>query len=190
MTSSPCCSNRHIRMTDDGIEEIVFHWKSPFKTFNSLPKCNKLHAHIYTLYTVLLWLSSITLHIPLKFKHESHTIFFLFFKCRFQYNVPAPRASECCNELGFWRWEFMEPAVEEYQEAEFSKKLDATVLMFCGWCVWGLDGPCVSHTAGDWGELQAIGSLELGLWSGGNSPFFMIFFSFDLFFWHPNLNFM
>lgn len=27
-------------------------------TFNSLPKCNKLHAHIYTFYTVLLWLSN------------------------------------------------------------------------------------------------------------------------------------
>lgn len=28
----------------------------PFTTFNSLQKCNKLHAHIYTLYTFLLWL--------------------------------------------------------------------------------------------------------------------------------------
>ena len=113
--------------------------------------------------------------------------FFFFFNWRIQYNVPAPSATECCNELGFWRWEFMEPAVEEYQEAEFSKKLDATVLMFCGWCVCGLDGPCVSHTAGDCGELQAMGSLELGLWSGGNSPFFMIFFSFDLLFWNQIL---
>lgn len=101
----------------------------------------------------------------------------------FQYNVPDPRTSECCNELGVCRCEFM--LAPEYQELEFSKKLEAAALMFCWfWWLWGLGGPCESHTAGDCGELQAIGSLELGLWSGGSSPFFMIFFILERRFWN------
>ena len=105
-----------------------------------------------------------------------------------QYNVPAPRANECCNELGVWRWEFIDPPAEDvYHDPAFSKKLDVVVLMFWSGKLWGLGATCVSQTAGDCGELQAIGSLELGLWSGGSSPFFMIFFSFDLLFWNQIL---
>ncbi|TNN72183.1 hypothetical protein EYF80_017611 [Liparis tanakae] len=82
------------------------------------------------------------------------------------------------------RWAVMELPAEVYQDPEFSKKLEAAVLMFCGCRLCGLEGPCVSQTAGDCGELHTMGSLELGLCSGGSSPFFMIFFSFDLRFWN------
>lgn len=78
----------------------------------------------------------------------------------------------------------MELPAEVYHDPEVSKKLEAVVLMFCGCRLCGLEGPCVSQTAGDCGELQAMGSLELGLCSGGSSPFFMIFFNFDLLFWN------
>lgn len=81
----------------------------------------------------------------------------------------------------------MELPAEVYHDPEFSKKLVAVVLMFCGCRLCGLDGPCVSQTAGDCGELHAIGSLELGLCSGGSSPFFIIFFIFDLLFWNQIL---
>lgn len=168
----------------------VFKVRCPFKTFNSLPKCNKLHAHIYTFYTFLLWLSSNTLHIPLKFKTRvpyKKRKEKLKWTAGFQYNVPAPRAKECCIELGLWRWEFIDPAAEVYHDPAFSKKLEAVVLMLCGCRLWGLEGPCVSQTAGDCGELHAMGSLELGLCSGGSSPFFIIFFSFDLLFWNQIL---
>jgi len=101
-----------------------------------------------------------------------------------QYIVPAPRANECCIELGVCRWAVMELPAEVYQDPEFSKKLEVAVLMFCGCRLCGLEGPCVSQTAGDCGELHTMGSLELGLCSGGSSPFFMIFFSFDLRFWN------
>lgn len=88
--------------------------------------------------------------------------------------------------MGLCRWEL--PA-EVYHEADVSKKLDAVAVMFCCCCcrLCGLEGPCVSHTAGDCGELHAMGSLELGLCSGGSSPFFMIFFNFDLLFWNQIL---
>lgn len=102
---------------------------------------------------------------------------------KFQYNVPAPSANECCNVPGAWRWEFIAPAAEYQDALALSRNVDAAVLIFCGWW-WGLWGPCESQTAGDCGELHAIGSLELGLCSGGSSPFFMIFFSFDLLFWN------
>lgn len=105
----------------------------------------------------------------------------------FQYNVPAPRANECCIELGVCRWEVMELPAEVYHDPELSKKLEAVVLMLCGCRLCGLEGPCASQTAGDWGELHAMGSLELGLCSGGSSPFFMIFFNFDLLFWNQIL---
>lgn len=105
----------------------------------------------------------------------------------FQYNVPAPRAKECCNELGVCRWDPTELPAEVYQDPELSKKLVAVMLMFCGCRLCALEGPCVSQTAGDCGELHAIGSLELGLCSGGSSPFFMIFFIFDLLFWNQIL---
>lgn len=104
-----------------------------------------------------------------------------------QYNVPAPRASECCIELGLCRWDVIEVPAVVYQEAEFSKKLDGVVLIFCGCRLCGLDGPCVSQTAGDCGELHAMGSLELGLCSGRCSPFFMSFFILDLLFWNQIL---
>lgn len=78
----------------------------------------------------------------------------------------------------------MELPAEVYHDPVFSKKLEAVVLMLCGCRLCGLEGPCVSQTAGDCGELQAMGSLELGLCSGGSSPFFMIFFIFDLLFWN------
>lgn len=54
----------------------------------------------------------------------------------------------------------------------------------CPWWPRERDEPCGSHTAGDCGELQAMGSLELGLCSGGISPFFMIFLILDLLFWN------
>lgn len=78
----------------------------------------------------------------------------------------------------------MELPAEVYHDPVFSKKLEAVVLMLCGCRLCGLEEPCVSQTAGDCGELQAMGSLELGLCSGGSSPFFMIFFIFDLLFWN------
>lgn len=157
------------------------------------------YMHTFTHFTrFLLWLSSNTLHIPLKFEHESHRrrekkkkiwneqqgFFFCFFS---QYNVPAPRANECCIELGVCRWAAMELPAEVYHDPEVSKKLEAVVLMLCGCRLCGLEGPCVSQTAGDCGELHAMGSLELGLCSGGSSPFFMIFFNFDLLFWNQIL---
>lgn len=133
------------------------------------------------------------MHIPLKFEHESHRRRGeggerLEMNIRvFQYNVPAPRAKECCIELGVCRWEATELPAEVYQDPEVSKKLEAVVLMFCGCRLCGLEGPCVSQTAGDCGELHAMGSLELGLCSGGSSPFLMIFFNFDLLFWNQIL---
>lgn len=76
---------------------------------------------------------------------------------------------------------------EGYQDPEVSKKFEAVLLMVCGCRLCALDGPCVSQTAGDCGELQAMGSLELGLCSGGSSPFFMIFLILDLLFWNQIL---
>lgn len=141
--------------------------------------------HTFTHYTRSSMTVINTLHIPLNLLNTSPIQWNICWT-GFQYNVPDPRTKECCIELGAWRWEFMAPAAE-YQEAEFSKKVDAAELLFCAWWLWGLDGPCVSQTAGEWGELQAMGSLELGLCSGGSSPFFMIFFSFDLLFWNQIL---
>lgn len=83
----------------------------------------------------------------------------------------------------------MELPAEAYQDDVLSKKLEAAVLRFCGCKPCALEGPCVSHTAGDCGELQAMGSLELGLCSGGSSPFFMIFFILDLLFWNQILTY-
>lgn len=107
-----------------------------------------------------------------------------------QYNVPAPRAKAWGIELGLCRWELLAAL---YHEPGVSKKLDDVAAMLCCCCccccggacrLCGLVGPCVSHTAGDCGELHAMGSLELGLCSGGSSPFFIIFFNFDLLFWN------
>lgn len=133
------------------------------------------------------------MHIPLKCVHESiegNKTIIMSSTCVFvsQYNVPAPRANECCMELGLCRWELMELVEDdEYQEEEFSIKFEAAALRLCACRPCALEGPCASHTAEDCGELQAMGSLELGLCSGGSSPFFMIFFIFDLLFWNQIL---
>lgn len=52
-------------------ENSRHHWNCsgpycPFKTFNKSSKCNKLHAHIYTFYTVFYDCHNNTLHIPQK----------------------------------------------------------------------------------------------------------------------------
>lgn len=62
-----------------------------------------------------------------EFTHQSDTTKYVG---GFQYNVPDPRTSECCKELGAWRCEFILLALE-YQEPEFSKNVEAAVLMFC-----------------------------------------------------------